>query len=163
MNSTLNFPLKVWLTSIFIGPLFLLLNASNNNAVMFNTDITQIIDYVFSKDFVIYYLVAVGVGGACSIPCFLLLWLCYALLVKTSLSAFSIRVLLTLFSLVCTIGVFMLFSMSDLEHFWSMGNIVMMGSYGLPLMIGLFIYKMNLRNQLSSAAPESELAEKGQN
>ena len=162
MNSTLNFPLKVWLTSIFIGPLFLLLNASNNNAVMFNTDITQIIDYVFSKDFIIYYLVAVGVGGACSMPCFLLLWLCYALLVKTPLSVLSIRLLLILFSLICTIGIFMLFSMSDPEHFWSMGNIVMMASYALPLMIGLFIYKMNLRNQLSSPEPAPGLAETDQ-
>jgi len=161
MNSTLNFPLKVWLTSIFIGPLFLLLNASNNNAVMFNTDITRIIDYVFSKDFVIYYLVAVGLGGACSMPCFLLLWLCYAFLTKTSLSSLSIRLLLTPFSLICTIGIFMLFSMSDLGQFWNMGNIVMMASYALPLMIGLFIYKMNLRNQISSEEQESELAGKG--
>jgi hypothetical protein len=161
MNSTLNFPLKVWLTSIFIGPLFLLLNASNNNAVMFNTDITRIIDYVFSKDFVIYYLVAVGVGGACSMPCFLLLRLCYAFLIKTSLSSLNIRLFLILFSLICTIGIFMLFSMSDLGQFWNMGNIVMMASYALPLMIGLFIYKMNLRNQISSEEQESELAGKG--
>ncbi|PTS95199.1 hypothetical protein DBR11_21620 [Pedobacter sp. HMWF019] len=162
MNSTLNFPLKVWLTSIFIGPLFLLLNASNNNAVMFNTDITQIIDYVFSKDFAIYYLVAIGVGGACSMPCFLLLWLCYVLLGKTSLSALSIRGLLILFSMLCSIGIFMLFSMSDLEHFWNMGNIVMMASYALPLLIGLLIYKMHSRKQLtSSEEQESQPAQEG--
>ncbi|PYF68831.1 hypothetical protein [Pedobacter nutrimenti] len=156
MNKTLGFPLKVWLTSIFIGPLLLLLNTSNSNAVMFNTDITQIIDYVFSSDFVSYYLLAVGIGAACSIPCFLLLWLFYALLKKTALAPWGIRGVLMLFSTGCSAGIFMMFSMSDLGNFWNKGNLVMIASYAIPLVFGLLLYRMDRKIEVVEEVTEKE-------
>lgn len=155
MGNTLNFSFKVWLTSIFIGPLFLLLNASNNHAVMFNTDIAQIINYVFSSDFVVYYLLAVVIGGACSMPCFLLLWLCCAFLKKMSFSVWAVKGLLIVFSVCCTAGIFMLFSMSDLGTFWNKGNMIMIGSYAIPLTAGLLFYPLNKKaGRLQEAVEE---------
>lgn len=140
MKHSYVYPFQVWLTSVLIGPVLLLFK--------FKPTVVTVLSYIFSLGFIQYYFVAVLIGGFCSIPCFLFLWLCYALLIKKDTPVSLIRVALALISLLCCITVFIVMSLPDLKNFWSRGNIILIGAYALPLIVGVFIYKVANKSSL---------------
>lgn len=131
----MKYPFKIWLTSVLLGPIFLVFR--------FKHTISSIIDYIFSTDFLQFYFVSVIIGGCFSIPCFLFLWLCYRRLVKKETPIWLLKVTLLLLCLLCCITIFILISLPNLTNFWSKGNIFLIGSYCLPLLAGVFIYRVN--------------------
>ncbi len=133
MYQPLSYPLKVWITSVLSGP-FLLLSLSTQ---------PDVVHYIFSVGFVEFYFVAVVIGGLVSTPCFLFLWLCYTLLIRFNWRTSIVRISLILISLLCCITIFALFSLPNLSSIWKGGNVKLMGSYAIPLTIGLMLFKMN--------------------
>lgn len=131
----MRYPLKIWLTSVFVGPILLVF--------YFKFTVSTVIDYIFSTGFIEFYFLAVLIGGLFSTPCFLFLWLCYTLLVKKDTPIWLLRIGLALVSILCCITVFILISLPDLQTFWSKGNVLLIGSYCLPLFAGVFIHKVN--------------------
>lgn len=134
-NSSLycaNYPLKVWLTSVLVGP-FLLMSLSTQPSV---------INYIFSFDFVQFYFVAVVIGGGVSIPCFLFLRLCTQILIRSRRKMAAIRLYLLIISMLCCITIFALFSLPDLSSIWKGGNIKLMGAYALPLVFSVIVYRL---------------------
>jgi hypothetical protein len=53
----------------------------------------------------------------------------------------------------------MLFSLSDLGNFWSKGNMIMVGAYAIPLVFGLFFYRILRREDVISDSGEPEITE----
>jgi hypothetical protein len=129
---TVLFPLKVWITSVLVGP-FLLLSLSTQPTLL---------TYIFSSGFLEFYFVAVVIGGGVSIPCFLLLWLCTQMLMRWKWRTATIRVSLLVISLLCCITIFSLFSLPDISSIWKPGNVKLMGAYALPLTFGVMVYKL---------------------
>lgn len=134
----MKYPLKIWLTSVLVGPILLVFR--------FKLTASTVIDYIFSTGFVEFYFVSVIIGAFFSIPCFLFLWLCYTLLVKKDTPIWLLRVILALVSVLCCITIFILMSLPDLKNFWSKGNIILIGAYTLPLIIGVFLYKIKMES-----------------
>ncbi len=132
MDDSCKYPLKVWMTSVFIGPFLLL----------FNSKMSDVVSYFFSIGFLEFYFVAIIIGGLCSLPCFLFLWLCYNLLLRKQTSIWMIRWSLVIISLMCCISVFIIISLPDLTRFWKKGNVIMISSSALPLVAGLLVFSM---------------------
>lgn len=132
MINTCSFPFKAWMTSVFIGPFLLI----------FKSTVSEVIGYIFSLDFALFYPMAVLVGWVFSVPCFLFLWLCYALLLKTNQPIWFIKGVLISVSFLCCITVFIFMSLPDLRNFWSRGNIILISAYALPLIVGILCYKI---------------------
>lgn len=122
------------MSSVLIGPILLLFK--------FKPTVATVLSSFFSVGFIEYYFVAVLIGGFCSIPCFLFLWLCYTLLIKKDTPVWLIRVALALVSLLCCIAVFIIMSSPDLKNFWGRGNIILIGAYTIPLIAGVLMYKV---------------------
>jgi hypothetical protein len=136
-NDECKYPLKVWLTSVFTGPVLLLFNAT----------MPDVVSYFFSIGFVQFYFVALIIGGLCSFPCFLFIWLCFSLLRKKQISTRMIRWSLAITSVLCCISIFILFSLPNLTGFWKRGNVVFIGSYSLPLILSLLLYNIDARDR----------------
>lgn len=133
MDQLWRYPLKIWLTSVFVGP-FLLLSLSNQPSLL---------NYVFSFDYLQFYFLAVVVGGLVSAPFFLFLWLCYTLLTRCGWRAMLIRLSLLIVSLLCCSTIFIMVSRPDLWNVSSVGAYRAIGSYFLPLFFGVSFYKLN--------------------
>lgn len=129
------FPLKVWLTSVLISPLLMIASMKLLR--------TESFDDVFNGLYLLTYFLSVVIGGFVSIPCFLFLWLCYTLLVKGNTPIWLLRMILALVSTICCLTIFILMSLPDLKNFWSKANIFLIGSYCLPLLVGVFIFKVS--------------------
>jgi hypothetical protein len=130
----IGYPFKVWITSVLVGPLLfialiLMFDADNNT--------------IFNGIYPLLYILSVAVGGLISFPCFLILWLCYHLLIKYNLRLKTMRVCLLIISLVCCITVLILFSSIDPGSVWKAGNIRLIAAYTLPLAFGVTIYKLD--------------------
>lgn len=128
------FPLKVWLTGVFFGPMLMIVSMKVLRTENFAD--------VFNGLYLLTYFLSVLIGGIFSIPCFLFLWLCYTLLVKKDTPIWLLRLALTLVSILCCVAVFILISLPHVKNFWSKANIFLIGSYCLPLLAGVFIYKV---------------------
>lgn len=129
MKHSYVYPFQVWLTSVLIGPLFLLFK--------FKPTIATVLGYISSLGFIQYYFVAVLIGGFCSVPCVLFLWLCYTLLIKKDTPVWLIRVILALISILCCVTIFIVMSLPDLKNL-----LVMVVAYAVPLIAGVFFYKV---------------------
>lgn len=104
-----------------------------------------VVDYIFSVDFILFYIIAVGIGGVCSSPCYLFLWWCYSLLIMTDMPVWLTKLLLATTSVLCCITIFIMLSLLDLTNFWSRGSVIFIGAYSLPLIVGIFIYKVKTK------------------
>lgn len=135
------FPLKVWLTSVLTGPVLF----------MFKNPVPTAIDFIVSVEFVEFYIYAILMGGFYSIPCFLVLWLCYSLLLGKNISGWLTRIILVLVSLLCCVIIFVLVSLpNNLKHLWSGNNLKLMTAYALSLIIGISTYRVTNVNHQSS-------------
>jgi hypothetical protein len=132
VNCTTTYPVKIWSTTVVVAP-FLMLSLSTQ---------PDLVSYFFSSGFLQFYILAVVIGAFVSIPALLFLMLCYNWLVRLSISAVMIRLILTLICVITCITIFILFSLPDLSKFWTRGNILLMASYVIPLIAGVMFYKL---------------------
>lgn len=138
MRNTISYPFKVWMTSVLIAPLLML-------SLSTQPDLVQ---YIFSSGFLQFYIIVVLIGGFVSIPAFLFLKLCYSWMRRLSLSPLIIRMLLVPICLLCCIVAFILFSLPDLSKIWHYNNVLLMGSYALPLVFAIVFYNTNALHEV---------------
>lgn len=136
------FPLKVWLTGIFISPIL----------------IFTVFDLFVSNFFKIgtystFYVYAVLIGCGLSSPYFFLLRFCYLLSVKNNASILFIRIALSILSFVCCITTLRLFPFTNFMKFWTMENFILIASYSMPLIAGVLLYK--IENDESETVPSN--------
>jgi hypothetical protein len=139
MLQLLPYPFKVWITSVLVGPVLLLF-------IVMQPDTTFDVKDLFG--FVQFYLVAVLLGGFCSIPCFLFLWLCYSLLIRWRWTTFAIKAGLLFVSMLCCITVFACFSMVDRQEVWTVANLKLMIAFAIPLAFGVTLYKLKKNKEV---------------
>lgn len=125
-------PLLAWLTSVFIGPKLTLIFCK----FLVTNELT------FSTGYGKLYFFAVLIGGVLSAPCFYFLWLCYRMLLKKNAPFWFIRVALSLVSLLLCITLFILTPLTGFTKFWTKDSLILIGSYSLPLIVGIFVYKI---------------------
>jgi hypothetical protein len=131
MLQCIKFPIKVWVTGIFIGPIlaFTLFDLLVNNHFKTST-------------YGAIYVYAVLIGSGLSAPYFLLLRFCYLLSVKKRASILFIRITLSILSVVSCITVLRLFPFTSFMKFWTMENLILIASYSIPLIAGVSLYKI---------------------
>ena len=133
MEKLWQYPFKVWITSVLVGPIILLILVMNN---------TKDLDSRAIGGFLQFYLIALVIAGFFSIPCFFFLWLCYSLLVKWNCKEWITRIALLFVSILTCIAVFACFSLMDRQSFWHIGNLKLVGAFALPLAFGVTLYKL---------------------
>lgn len=139
----MKYPFKIWLTSVFFGPMLMIASMKVLRTENFAD--------VFNGLYLLTYFLSVLIGGIFSIPCFLFLWLSYTLLVKKDTPIWLLRLALALVSILFCITIFFLISLPHVKNFWSKDNIFLIGSYCLPLLAGVFIYKAKSNLEQSSS------------
>lgn len=133
MEKLWQYPFKVWITSVLVGPILLLILVMNN---------TKDLDSRAIGGSIQFYLIALLIAGFFSTPCFFFLWMCYSLLVKWNCKEWIIRIALLFVSILTCIAVFACFSLMDRQSFWHMGNLKLVGAFALPLAFGVIVYKL---------------------
>ena len=138
MINLFSYPCKIWMTSVFAGPLLLFspiyqLTSPGANSLS-----------MLSMDFLPIYALCIFVGAAISSPCFLIIWICYWLFVKRNWTGFHIRIGLLLISVFCCINlVFLSAQFINLSSFWTAGNLRLTAAYAVPLIFGVTVYKLD--------------------
>ncbi|MBB5437944.1 hypothetical protein HDC92_001618 [Pedobacter sp. AK017] len=89
-----------------------------------------------------YYAVAVMVGALFSIPNWLLLWVCYYFISKTTWPLIRKKILLLTVSLLLTVILFVFYIGG--QEIISTGDYVTAVSYMLTVTFGCLVYKVNL-------------------
>jgi len=136
------YPVKVWLTSVLTGPVLF----------MFKNPVPSAINFIVSVEFVEFYIYAILMGSFYSLPCFLILWLCYSLLLSKNVAGWLTRITLVFVSLVCCVTIFMLVALPNVRYLWSGDNFILMIAYVLPLVVGVSTYRLtNAKNKSSNA------------
>lgn len=132
MIDNIRYPFKVWITSLLLGTLIIM------QLGMVTND-----DKIFSSMSPMIYLFSISIGGLFSLPCFMTFWICYHLLLHFNQSELMIRMYLALFSLLTCSLTLMLFTSSNLLSFWKQDNLISIGAYAVPLIVGVMFYKLD--------------------
>lgn len=134
------YPLKVWLTSSFIGTIVYLLvllarscfqgaNAGN----VFN----------LTADNYTFMLVIILIAIFCSIPCWLILWLAFAKLSKKTISKTNLKAILLMISLVIG-NTCIIFTYKFLLNGIDLASVLEIAlSYSLALVFCIWFYELN--------------------
>jgi len=125
------YPVKVWVTTFIAAPFFMGFLSTQPN----------LIDYLFSIDFLEFYFIVILMGGFLTLPGMLLLWLCSSLSIRWRMTPAQSKPLFILISLLCCISMFVLLSLPDLSTLWNARNVYFMSTYALPMIMGLIFYK----------------------
>lgn len=145
MLQLFQYPFKVWITSVLVGSFLLLLWSQQSN----------LLEYVFSVDFVQFYFLTALISCIVSIPCLLLLWVCYVLLRGRGRQPKAIRLSLLIVALLCCSAVFIIVSRPDILNVTSGGAYSAIGAYALPLAVGVIAYKQDQEKPASKNEPDN--------
>lgn len=89
------------------------------------------------------YILYVIFGCLFSIPAFFVLWLCYTLLSNYEISQIFIKTILALICPICTIITVFAIPLPEKPNMIDSGFIVMIGAYTIPLILGIFFFKLD--------------------
>jgi hypothetical protein len=134
------YPFKVWITSVLVGPLVVVISI-----LMFDPHNNTIFNGIYP----FLYLMTVVFSGLYSFPCFLFLWLCYHLLSRCDLAPLALRSVLLIISILTCIAIFLVFSFIDTRSITRWDSIRSIGSFALPLIFGVMVYKLERTNELN--------------
>jgi hypothetical protein len=130
----ISFPLKAWITSVLVGPLVVFSPlATHHGLVSGRLDI-------FSLDFLPIYGLYIFIGATISAPCFLILWICYRLILRWKWNTMQIKVSLLLTSLICCLTIFLVSTWVDSSCIWNPDNLRLIVAYSVPLAFSVLVY-----------------------
>lgn len=119
------------MTSVFLGPIILLINPASRDLV----------DYMSSGAYMWFYLAAVVIAVFVSSPFFLLFWFCYELLAKWKLNTLLIKISLITIILLCCLSLLAILSSPDSTATYD--SLHFLGAYAVPLIVGVIVYKLD--------------------
>ena len=128
---TIVYPLKIWLTGVFVGPLIFLLAGP-----------------VFGSGYTIYYnwltryLGVVTITALMSVPYFFIVWISYSLLIYFKQPQKLLSGILALVTLVCCCWIILPFSESSFSRIWLYNYWPFVSVYYIPLLVGIVVIKV---------------------
>ncbi len=123
----MSYPLYIWLTAAVIGSALFFTAAALSGTHKGVLNFDDIAIFVF----------AVLISGLVSIPAYFALWGSVHLLTKTTLAIKTIKLLLALFCIVLCVLTFLIFQIGYYKK-----DFIIVGSYAIPLVAGVFFYKL---------------------
>lgn len=137
----------MWMTSVLVGPIFLLLNPATRDLV----------DYMSSGAYMWFFLAAVIIGVFVSSPFFLLFWFCYELVAKWKLNTLLIKISLIMIILLCCLSILAILSSPDSTATYD--TLQLLGAYAVPLMFGVTVYKLDKPIKMSEVVQKKAVNE----
>lgn len=148
MIDKINYPFRIWMTSILVGPL-----------------LHVTLTYIFNeKNYTIFnginpmvYILYVIFGCLFSFPAFFVLWLSYTLLAKSTISQTSIKTILAFICPICTTLTIIAIPLPEKPAMLDSEFILMVGAYIPPLIFGVLFFKLDTSLPINSPNKPSHL------